>query len=72
MAQDPVLDKTGSNNTQATIGLKKLNRMKEEFSLVDTWRSTNKKSKQYTWNDKRQIIQTRIDRIGYQYHTFGK
>ena len=42
MAQDPVLDKTGSNNTQATIGLKKLNRMKEEFSLVDTWRSTNK------------------------------
>ena len=41
MAEDPWLDKLGSRNTYATIGIKELNKIKKDHSLIDVWRKIN-------------------------------
>ena len=64
MAEDPLLDKHGGNpNITHTLGIYYLTKIKQKYNLTDIWRKENPDKKLFTYHNKNQQIDGRIDRI---------
>ena len=64
MAEDPLLDRHGGNpNITHTLGIYYLTKIKQKYSLTDIWRKENPDKKLFTYHNKNQQIDSRIDRI---------
>ena len=64
MIEDFSLDKLGGNKSSIhTIGLEKINKIKNKHNLIDIWRKTNPTKKIFTYHNPDKTIHTRLDRI---------
>ena len=64
MVEDPLLDRHGGNpNITHTLGIYYLTKIKEKYNLTDIWRKENPDKKLFTYHNKNQQIDSRIDRI---------
>ena len=64
MIEDFFLDKLGGNKSSIhTIGLEKINEIKNKHNLIDIWRKTNPTKKIFTYHNPDKTIHTRLDRI---------
>ena len=72
--ENPLYDRlnTDTDSSKSTIGLKELKALTEEYEIVDSWRYFHPNNRQFTWSNKSQTQQTRIDRIYVPKHWLKK
>ena len=70
IVQNPEIDKMGGLNTLKLKSLDKLDKLKNSFSLNDTWRIKNPDTRRYTWRQKTPLIQCRLDFFLISDHLF--
>ena len=64
MIEDFFLDKLGGNKSSIhTIGLEKINKIKNKHNLIDIWRKTNPTKNFFTYHNPDKTIHTKLDRI---------
>jgi hypothetical protein len=55
------MDRKGGNPKRWNKAINELERLKQNWDLIDIWRVKNLNNREYTWRRKRPIIQSRID-----------
>ena len=58
---DPLIDKTGGQETSKSKATETLNNLIECYNLIDVYQTMKPNTRRYTWRQSNPIIQSRID-----------